>query len=218
MIIGLFCTHLKAYKNQNFIPISEDIEKPFSLLLGANAVGKSAVLEGLDIYFNSKKFNKTLDTKSQEAYVAPVLLISKDKIRKSEILEQYLEDVNITFRNEEFKTKTDSQAYQKFEEFRNRINDKYPENEYYFLTVGVSIDGSVHFGPIDREMIGEKRNAVDNVIREYYNYLYIPAESNISDITQIGNIYMQKLMNMELKDELRKILNSEKNKKVLCLI
>ena len=213
MIIGLFCTHLKAYKNQNFIPISEDIEKPFSLLLGANAVGKSAVLEGLDIYFNSKKFNKTLDTKSQEAYVAPVLLISKDKIRKSEILEQYLEDVNITFRNEEFKTKTDSQAYQKFEEFRNRINDKYPENEYYFLTVGVSIDGSVHFGPIDREMIGEKRNAVDNVIREYYNYLYIPAESNISDITQIGNIYMQKLMNMELKDELRKILNSEKNKK-----
>lgn len=80
MIVGLYCTHYKVYKNLNFIPITEDVSKPFSLLLGANAVGKSAVLEGIDTFFNGKKFNKTLDTKTQQAYIAPVFLIEKNRI------------------------------------------------------------------------------------------------------------------------------------------
>ena len=51
MIFSLFLRNYKTYRGWNFIPVSNG--EHFSAFVGENGVGKSSILEALDVYFNS---------------------------------------------------------------------------------------------------------------------------------------------------------------------
>ena len=61
MIVGLFLRYFKTYQGINYIPLSD--EDRFCGVLGDNGVGKSSILEALDVFFNDKAWNFNLATK-----------------------------------------------------------------------------------------------------------------------------------------------------------
>ena len=87
MIAAILIRNYKNYANLNFIPIANDIENMFSMFIGNNGVGKSAVLEAID-FFNNRTWNVTQGTKKTEAYVCPLFLVPKSSVSSSK--KQYL--------------------------------------------------------------------------------------------------------------------------------
>jgi len=53
MISGLLLRHYKNYANVRFVPVVNDEEHKFTVYIGNNGVGKSAVLEALDAVLNN---------------------------------------------------------------------------------------------------------------------------------------------------------------------
>lgn len=80
MIAAILIRNYKNYANLNFIPIANDIENMF---IGNNGVGKSAVLEAIDLFFNNRTWNVTQGTKKTEAYVCPLFLVPKSSVSSS---------------------------------------------------------------------------------------------------------------------------------------
>lgn len=52
MIIAAILRNYKCYKGINIIPFCVDDVQEMNIIIGNNGVGKSAILEGLDTYFN----------------------------------------------------------------------------------------------------------------------------------------------------------------------
>lgn len=82
MIAAILIRNYKNYANLNFISIANDIENMFSMFIGNNGVGKSAVLEAID-FFNNRTWNVTQGTKKTEAYVCPLFLVPKSSVSSS---------------------------------------------------------------------------------------------------------------------------------------
>lgn len=55
MIAGLFIRNVKTYQGINYIPLTD--APNFSGFLGNNGIGKSSILEALDVIFNAKEWN-----------------------------------------------------------------------------------------------------------------------------------------------------------------
>jgi len=79
MLIGTFINGYKSYNRAYYIPITEDIDEKFSAYIGNNGVGKSAILEALDVFFNDRPWNITKGATREEIYISPVFLIKKSK-------------------------------------------------------------------------------------------------------------------------------------------
>lgn len=79
MIVGVIYRNYKSYKNITYIPISNG--DAFCGLIGRNGVGKSTVLESLDVFFNRKPFNRNINNpnKNEESYIVPIFCIDKSK-------------------------------------------------------------------------------------------------------------------------------------------
>ena len=57
MISGILLRHYKNYGNLKFIPICDSTEYMYSVYVGNNGVGKSAILEALDVVLNDRYWN-----------------------------------------------------------------------------------------------------------------------------------------------------------------
>lgn len=80
MISGILLRHYKNYGNLKFIPICDSTEYMYSVYVGNNGVGKSAILEALDVVLNDRYWNVTIGMKKNEAYICPLFLIEKKKV------------------------------------------------------------------------------------------------------------------------------------------
>lgn len=86
MIIGILLRHIKAYKGMNFIPIGH--EHNFVAYAGENGVGKSSILEAINIFINNKTWliNKSakpnIKQENNSPLICPVFFIEKDKISR----------------------------------------------------------------------------------------------------------------------------------------
>jgi recombinational DNA repair ATPase RecF len=65
MIIGTLLRHYKTYKGIHFIPCSESPNFTFNAYVGTNGVGKSSILEALNVYFNGGEWNMKLRKKGK---------------------------------------------------------------------------------------------------------------------------------------------------------
>ena len=52
MILAVILRNFKCYKGINVIPFCQNEMHDMNIIIGNNGVGKSAVLEGLDTFFN----------------------------------------------------------------------------------------------------------------------------------------------------------------------
>lgn len=222
MIVGLLCRHLKIYKGINFIPLSTNFDMPFSVLVGNNAVGKSSVLEGLDAFFNrNSKWNRTKNTKRDEAFIAPVFLINKKEaktffptkvIKNMEILSGVFWKVT-----EDENPNLNSEAFNNFFEFREKLKDLYSSEDFFFFILGTEFEKKEDFFSTFQNIV---KNSILEVsdwndicmveeIKKYYSYIYIPIESEVSNIIQIENEKMQSLMSSDILSEIDEILKKK---------
>jgi len=64
MILAIELRHFKTYKGQKYIPISTVNERIISFI-GDNGIGKSSILEALNVLFNGAEWNINLDAKNE---------------------------------------------------------------------------------------------------------------------------------------------------------
>ncbi|MGG0825154.1 AAA family ATPase [Paenibacillus turicensis] len=225
MIVGLLCRHYKIYQGLNFIPICDDYENPFTLFIGNNAVGKSSVLESLNTFFNNSNWNRTKNTKAEEAFVAPVFLVKKDEIFQN-IKEDYyrilvkLSDYFWEVTDEANANLKNSEEFEHFFRFRDELKYRYGKEKYLFFILGINYTekSKVYYSTFNTHLENNLRESgidfrdgmIINAIRDYYSYIYIPVESVTSEVIKIENKEMQDLMSTDILDEIDHILN-EKN-------
>ncbi|PFG05246.1 AAA family ATPase [Bacillus sp. es.034] len=224
MIIGLLCRHYKIYQGLNFVPICNDYENPFALFIGNNAVGKSSVLESLNTFFNNGNWNRTKNTKADEAFIAPVFLIRKDEI-KDNISDKYyqilsnLSDYFWNIKADANGNLKNNDGFLKFFQFRDELKYKYGQNEYLFFLLGMDFNekSKVYYSTFTTHLDNKlKELGIDcrdimliSIIKEYYSYIYIPVESITSEVIKIENKEMQDLMSTDILEEIDNILNDK---------
>jgi ABC-type cobalamin/Fe3+-siderophores transport system ATPase subunit len=85
MLVGVYIKNFKCYQGTEFVPVFSDEPNKFVGLLGDNGVGKSAVLEALNVFFSNRPQwlrNKDAKTGADKCFVAPVFIVDKRKTKQ----------------------------------------------------------------------------------------------------------------------------------------
>ncbi len=233
MIAGLLVRGYKVYNNVKFIPFFELIHENLKLFIGPNGVGKSSILESLDIFFNNAKWKQQVER--TDGYVAPLLLIDRNKINKfSETSVEYLQKISNFLWNENYEDDKLHYSYiSDFFTFRDRIKPLY-EKSHYLILLGIA-SSSIPFkkdfsfatfdSKIKRQILGflvaddedgrlklKDQNSLIkllNEIQETFTYIYIPTETNITEYLRLESNDMQKLTDKKIVENIDNILNSK---------
>ncbi|MCS5420941.1 MULTISPECIES: AAA family ATPase [Psychrilyobacter] len=222
MIVGLFIRHYKIFKGMNFIPICNNKNEKYSMILGNNGVGKSSILEAMDTFFNNSNWNLTKDGKKDEALIAPIFLINKNEIKVEKAYKEVFEGISNYFWNVTKKENFNltDKPYQDFFELKDRLKEKYSSENYYLILAGVQYsDRQNAFFTTFNKSVEEIISTFDSTnkikgrilskLKEFYSYIYIPVESKINDILKLENKEMQKLMNEDILEKIDMVLNKK---------
>lgn len=232
MITALLMRHYKNYENVRFVPLIEDTNRMFTVYIGNNGVGKSAILEALDLVMNDRRqWNVTQGAKKTEAFVCPLFLIPKASISTTKkqdvkIVSDFFWDLKQELGTGVFA----AQATKELIEYKDSLKEKYYDSHYLVL-VGVSNNkpGAFFSSSYDvavKKRLGEseeeqtkRANAVKDIVLSLYSYLYIPVEESPSELLKLQNETMQRLLNKDVQTEIERILNSkQENKSIVQLI
>ena len=195
----------------------------YTVYVGNNGVGKSGILESLDVVLNNREWNITSGAKKTEAFICPIFLIKKhnvnNNIDKYEFISNYYWNVD-----ESINPSIRSTAVMTFLDFRNRIKEKY-EEKYYLILIGIQNNNrhSYFSSTFDSDFINkfsanfnmekeDARNFLDEIRDEIfarYNYLYIPVEQSLNELLKLENNEMQMLLNKNLLREIEQILTTK---------
>lgn len=145
MIIGVILRNFKNFKNQHYIPLT--LNNKSSWLIGENGVGKSSILQALDIVLNKTDINRldiNNEARSQgfdtrEPFIVPIYLINKNKLKINNSLYKALEivsDITWQIESEVFNTLQRPIA-EKFISHRKQLEYKYSSDEYLLIPLGI---------------------------------------------------------------------------------
>ncbi|RRQ49946.1 hypothetical protein DZC72_05005 [Maribacter algicola] len=222
MIIGLFQRHYKIYKGFSFIPFHSEDPETLSVIIGNNGCGKSSILEAVDTFFNNRIFNINIGSKKGEAFVAPLLLFEKEKLKNFTPSNQKYIEVLSDFLWEEKASNSNYKPIKNYFSFRKNNLLKYRDthillvlskefdngNQYFFTFTG-SVQkkfkeaGLQPFKP-------KEYNALISRLRKVYTYLYIPIETSIEDFLRIETEGMQNLIDKKISSEIDKTLTDKR--------
>ena len=227
MIAGIFLRNFKTYERFNFISFTNDGDEKLNLFIGNNGAGKSSVLEAIDVFFNNREFILNDNARSRDASIAPVFLIKKDKFSnnlKADTL-FFTENLSDFFWLEELSSLYGSNpSIESFVNFREELKNSLDYQDYYLLLIGYellnkdyslismetkAISKLARFS-IDESTSKKLTNTLAQNIRQFYNYIYIPVETSITDFLKLEATGMQSLMNKDLKNEIETILSDKK--------
>lgn len=223
MLVGLLLRHYKNYGNLRFIPLLDTPDYKFSIIIGNNGVGKSAILEAINVVFNhSRIWNVTQEEKKTESYICLLFLVPKSMVvgkpkTDIELVSSYLwsddSDKNANV--------VGNESLKQFIDFKNGLKKEY-EKTHYFVMVGSQYDiqgaffgsfnKSIHslLGETDEEQIDRASKQKDYIL-SLYSYVYIPVEESPTNLLQLQNSTMQKLLNKDILQEIEKLLTQKKN-------
>lgn len=236
MILGIFLRHIKVYKGINFIPLSDG--KSFCGLVGDNGVGKSSVLEALDIIFNNREWNINIEhnnSKSNEAYIVPIFclrkdLVTEDKYKNSlSLIDNILRSIVI----EGLSPKVITIAKKMKECLDSFIFSNKDHDQYYLVPLGITSSNNLTFGILnstyktqymnstepDKDEFEEDEDAEDRWLDQFkdlfkyitlnlMNYIYIPKELSAEQFTKLHNKQFQSLMGKSLEETLSEYLTT----------
>ena len=213
MILAAILRNYKCYKGINIIPFCSDDVQDMNIIIGDNGVGKSAILEGLDTFFNDAPWIVNKDTHDKnECSVGAVMLIRKDFVgacldtREKSILEEI---------SEYFWTVEENNAlvrrYTGFIPLRNKVTNyradyyllivgrEYEQKDIQFLTFTKTISNSL---TVDPKPTSKTLSSLIDKVLSCYTYIYIPVETSISDFVKLQNQSMQALTDSNVKDDI----------------
>lgn len=224
MIAGIFLRSFKTYENFNFIPFTDGKDEKFNLLIGNNGAGKSSVLEALDTFFNDRQFIIHSNSKPENASIAPVFLIEKSKIPESNI-KDFVEKISSLFWKNEFPPNltANNTSIQFFSKFIDNLKKSIEIDNYFIFVIGISPLSSkenslISFQSYLQDALSEEKTrdsfkrsliAANNLIKNMYNFVYIPVETSITDFLKLEDNGMQNLMDHKLKDSIEEMLTEE---------
>lgn len=216
MLVGLFVRHYKSYKATHFVPITRG-RKNLAIYIGANGVGKSAILDALDKYFNggawtinsSARADGGLGGDDKVPYIAPVFLIPKSKITNTLAQAQaaQLHDAIVDFLRGDL-PKLAPQSLQEFRRFALDMLKEAGDNHYLIVIGKNSADqGRIFLGPFERQQgvrdalklqdqdhVTQVLKKLDEFVANFYSYFYIPVEVDTATYTKLEQQQIQKLL------------------------
>ena len=216
MILGVFLRHIKVYKAINFIPLSDG--KSFCGLVGDNGIGKSTVLEALDVIFNAREWNINIEhnrAKSNEIYIVPIFCIKKELVSEYredfEKIDRVMREIDpnsLTGRN----IVTSKKAKDCIDLF---IDNNIDNKDYYIFPIGLNSSNNVSFGIYnatyrtaygistdDGEQFKRFLELFKYITSDLLSYIYIPKELGAEDFTKLHNKQFQSLMGKSLEETL----------------
>lgn len=150
MIAGVILRNFKNFKNQHYIPLT--LNDKYSWLIGENGVGKSSILQALDVVLNRTDINRldiNNDARSQgfdtrEPFIVPIYLIRKSRLRNNTYLYKSLEiisDITWQLESEDFNTLQRPLA-EKFVLHRSILESHYSSGDYLLIPLGIIKEGA----------------------------------------------------------------------------
>ncbi|MDL2314873.1 ATP-binding protein [Bacteroidales bacterium OttesenSCG-928-C19] len=223
MIAGIVLKNYKCYKGIHFIPLMKSSPEHLKLIIGNNGVGKSAILEALDSYFNDKEWIIHTDLSKKEANIGVFFLMEKEKSEKiinSSRDIDILKGINDAFWGINISENANySKYYTPFFDFRDTI--KSFEDTHYFFLIGKEYnDKGFNFLTFQNSIVSKIKdiehyslsslNQILITIINHYSYLYIPVESSVSDFLRLEAKGMQILMDKDIKNTISQSLNEKR--------
>jgi len=224
MIVGIVVQNYKCYKGIQFIPLMKNKPEFLRVIIGNNGVGKSAILEAFDSFFNNAGWTIHSDATKKDASIGVFFLQEKSKTetivgneKNIEIISKISDafwDVNISANS------AYSRSYSEFFLLREKIS--HLRGTHYLFMFGCESEkrdmSFLTFHSVVNEnlkLIANKPNMVSlNTLKEkfleHYSYLYIPVETSISDFLKLEAKGMQVLMDKNIKDNITSRLNDKK--------
>lgn len=224
MLIGAAIKNYKVYKNLQYVPISFGSE--FSAFLGPNGIGKTSIFEALDKFFNGGDWSVNSDAKkgSDEAFVAPLFLIPIDKLslnkkerRVASLMSDYFWNYSTVSYTSFIKHIKDAITILSVNQFTPAthfllmLGVKHPTGElhipYFENDIRKILDGATDVDYSDVEDLLRK-------IKLYYRYIYLPAEADSLDFTKMESIYVQKLLDEDIKKTIQNAISKDAVKEI----
>lgn len=218
MIVGLFLSNYKCYKNLNFIPFIENTKEKLNIFIGENGAGKSSVLEALHCIMNKvdpEKWETSIGQRRDRTFIGPVFLIKKAEFSVSEQIEQ----ISNVFWTADFETYNNHESAKNFVEWRKNIIKILKTDDYYLFCIGKDVLGNILLTTTfnDKILNKTKRHGVSKKTIEelylkiigYYSYIYIPVENKISDALSLQAKEMQGLMDKSIIKEITRVLTKK---------
>jgi predicted ATPase len=203
------------------IPISR-IGENFASFIGDNGIGKSSILEAINILFNGGEWNINLAASAKRGlnserafpFISAIFCIKKSRVTKSK---KIFEEITKYFLSAKKPFLKEIQNYSKID-------------EYYILVAGkryfTNKSDSAYFGSFDKEIkellqrhnnIDESSRKIDRIYEDYlssvlnlYSYIYIPTEVSIEEFSRIEKDDIQKLTGTNIYNEIQNIITTKK--------
>ena len=211
MILAAILRNFKCYKGINVIPFCQENVHDMNIIIGNNGVGKSAILEGLDTFFNDAPWiiNNEIRGKMEDVSVGVVMMVLKEFVSKKldSKEKQILNDIS-----EMFWTIDDTNSmlryYPEFVSIRNSVikhrsnyylfiaGREFEERDIMFLSFNKMVAVAITLTPKPTEQALSK--LMEKVL-SFYTYIYIPVETSISDFVKLQNQSMQTLTDSNVK-------------------
>lgn len=237
MIFGIFLRHYKCYKNLHYIPFSTNYNSAhLNLIIGKNGSGKTSILEMLDVYFNKAKFQLSHDEKRIDAYIAPIFCVEKEFINK--IYSNFsgskkeLEEMLLTISDFlwDLKAPSNSKPQILFQECKDFINPNILRDTHYLIVDGIDYESGLKLGPFEElqkvlEVTYEAKriHSLSYAIKNSFNYIFIPVETNLNDYLRLENNSLQYLIGQDVKKKIDDIFDTvvtfdDNRKKIITII
>lgn len=221
MVVGVFLRNIKSYDKTFFIPIVKN-NKPYSFFIGENGVGKSSIIEALDIYFNKRRdWNIHNNNKNKdEVFIAPVHLIKKAELNLKEKHLKYLESISNTLLNWDIDTTNHmkNEWTKNFYNFLIELKELNNIDSYYILISPLHYSKNYDkylfvFDKLIKDNIEDYDESVlkdlIEVIKSNYSYIYIPVETPIDEVLRMETPEMQQLVKEDILKYTENVLNDK---------
>jgi len=211
MILAAILRNFKCYKGIHVVPFCDDDVFDMNIIIGDNGVGKSAILEGLDTFFNDAPWivNNDIKGKKTDVSVGAVMLVLKnfvDSILDSRE-QQIMSEISDLFWTVD-ETNPVLRQYAVFFDIRKKVlsyrdnyylfiaGREYEQKDILFLSFTKLVNSSITLDP--KPSVHTLSKIVDKIL-SLYSYIYIPVETSISDFVKLQNQSMQTLTDSNVK-------------------
>ncbi|MVT83222.1 AAA family ATPase [Pantoea agglomerans] len=236
MIAGIFIRNVKTYQGINYIPLTDSPN--LSGFLGNNGIGKSSILESIDMILNGKDWNfnsvvKKSGMEKTSPYIVPFFILEEDFF-DSETL-PYARTLDALVREVSLEDATNSSTRAILENFithRDRILERHDMEARLFVPVGCHYNNMISLSVLagksfvsimEKDSHGLKVDPAEGegeysqsfsylfeYIKNKLEYLYIPKEIDTEVFTKLESLGTQVLMGESLHEILDRIVG-EKN-------
>lgn len=241
MLFGLFLRNYKVYNGWHYIPLSNGDK--FSALVGDNGVGKSSVLEALDVFFNRPlgawnyhhSVSKSGVNKSKPS-ICPIFMLRKDEFNKNSNLYKYLNtisDLTWQIETEDFSNDVHKKSISKLCMQINTAKTTHStvENDYFLIPCGFekesenetkhSIGILGHFSAYEEDFKNDHNTDLEEAIISLYSaisekieYIHIPSEIDYESYTKIEGKTIQSLMGTNVDSIIKEFIDDSIIKKI----